>query len=128
MEEVLESSAHAVKEYGKYFGFDSFGDSNVNFWLFVQAKDRWGSFVVQTELMQKLHQRLKTEGIVINYPMRTLQFPDGWAPPLAAGQAPPTATGQPRSRPGRSRPPRDFHLQTESDQGPDGDADGEAPA
>ena len=85
MDEVLESSSHVVKEYGRYFGFDSFGESNVIFWLFVQAKDRWGSFIVQTELMQKLHQRLKTEGIVINYPVRTLQFPKEWGPAAIMG-------------------------------------------
>ncbi|MCH8348889.1 MAG: hypothetical protein J4N78_11520 [Chloroflexi bacterium] len=85
MDEVLESSSHVVKEYGRYFGFDSFGESNVIFWLFVQAKDRWGSFIVQTELMQKLHQRLKTEGIVINYPVRTLQFPKEWGPDAIMG-------------------------------------------
>lgn len=78
MKEVLETDPNAIKEYGGWFGFDSFGDSNVTFWLFVQAKDRWGSFVLQTALMQRLHQRFKQENIAINYPMRTLQFPKEW--------------------------------------------------
>ena len=80
MAEQLNDSPHAVKEYGTWFAFDSFGDSNVNFWLFLQAKDRWGSFVLQSALIKRLHQRFGEEGIVINYPMRTLQFPDGWGP------------------------------------------------
>ena len=50
MNEILDTEPYAVKDYGSFFGYDSFGDSNVSFWLFVQAKDRWGSFVVQTEL------------------------------------------------------------------------------
>ncbi len=128
MNELIAVSPTAVREYGTWFAFDAFGESNVNFWLFLQARDRIASFTLQSELIKNLHRRFKTEGIVINYPMRTLQFPDGWAPPLATGQAPPSATVQPGSSPGRSRPPRDFHLQTESDQGPDGDAGGEAPA
>ena len=124
MDEVLESSEHAVKEYGKYFGFDSFGDSNVIFWLFVQAKDRWGSFVVQTELMQKLHQRLKFEGITINYPMRTLQFPKEWGP--EAMQARPgvrTASrvnGRGTLRRGRRRRARDVYV-PHDDGNPGGD-------
>jgi len=80
MDTIIESHPMAVKEYGKYFAFDNFGDSNVNFWLFVQATDRWGSFVVQSEMMKLLHKRFREEGIVINYPVRTLQFPEGWGP------------------------------------------------
>jgi len=80
MDTIIESHPMAVKEYGKYFAFDKFGDSNVNFWLFVQAIDRWGSFVVQSEMMKLLHKRFKEEGIVINYPVRTLKFPEGWSP------------------------------------------------
>ena len=86
MDEVLETSTHGVKEYGGWFGFDSFGDSNVNFWLFVQAKDRLASFGLKTALMQRLHQRFNEEGIVINYPVRTLQFPPEWGPEKAVQQ------------------------------------------
>ncbi|PKB81802.1 MAG: hypothetical protein BZY88_05745 [SAR202 cluster bacterium Io17-Chloro-G9] len=80
MGQVLDESTDAVREYGNFFGFDSFGDSNVNFWLFLQARDRWGAFNLQTALMEKLHRRFKEEGIIINYPMRTLEFPEGWGP------------------------------------------------
>ena len=80
MDEVIANEPMAVKDYGKYFAFDKFGESNVNFWLFIRATDRWGSFVVQSALMKLLHKRFKEEGIAINYPMRTLQFPEGWGP------------------------------------------------
>ncbi len=80
MNRVLESSPHGVKEYGAYFGFDNFGESNVDFWLFVQAKDRLASFELRSELINKLHQRFDEEGIVINYPVRALQFPNGTSP------------------------------------------------
>lgn len=75
MDQVLENEPSAVKEYGGWFGFDNFGDSNVNFWLFVQARDRLAGFELRTALIQRLHQRFRIEGIVINYPMRTLEFP-----------------------------------------------------
>ena len=80
MDTIIDSHPMAIKEYGKYFAFDNFGDSNVNFWLFVQATDRLGSFVVQSDMMKLLHKRFQEEGIVINYPVRTLQFPEGWTP------------------------------------------------
>ena len=88
MDEVLETSPAAVKEYGGWFGFDKFGESNVNFWLFVQAKDRLAGYDLQTALIQHLHRSFKKEGIVINYPMRSLEFPKNWpvdGPPQLPG-------------------------------------------
>ena len=85
MRDELESNPNAVTDYGAWFAFDSFGDSNVNFWLFVQARDRLGSFYLQSGLIKRLHRRFKELGIVINYPMRTLQFPDGWGPDALPG-------------------------------------------
>ena len=76
MDEVMEANPQdAVPDYGAWFGFDSFGDSNVNFWLFMQSRDRLASFRLRTELIQRLHRRLNDEGIVINYPVRTIQLP-----------------------------------------------------
>ncbi len=80
MREELETHPNALKDYGAWFAFDSFGESNVHFWLFVQADDRLGSFYLQSALIKRLHRRFREEGIVINYPMRTLQFPEGWGP------------------------------------------------
>ena len=80
MDQVLGQHPGAVREYGGYFGYDAFGESNIDFWLFVQAKDRLASFEVRTELIKQLHARLTAEGITINYPVRTLRFPDGWVP------------------------------------------------
>ena len=78
MKRVLAEHPGAVLDYGAYFGYDNFGESNVDFWLFVQAKDRLASFEVRSELIKQLHAQLAAEGITINYPVRTLHFPDGW--------------------------------------------------
>ena len=77
MNSLLESSPYGVKDYGAYFGFDSFDESNVGFWLFVQAKDRLASFELRSALINELHRRFDQEGIVINYPVRSLHFPSG---------------------------------------------------
>ena len=108
MDELLDTDPKAVKEYGGWFGFDSFGDSNVNFWLFVQARDRLASFEIQSALMKNLHQRLRQEGIVINYPVRTLQFPDEFNPETVLrqnGLSQSARSGQ-RNRRRRGRPAR----------------------
>jgi len=76
MDMVIHDSPNANEKWGGFFGIKSFDDSNITFWLFVQANDRLSSFSLKTTLMQNLHDRLNNEGIVINYPVRTLQ----WAP------------------------------------------------
>ena len=81
MNGILETSPHGVKEYGAYFGFENFGESNVDFWLFVQAQDRLASFELRSALIHELHRRFDEEGIVINYPVRSIQFPNGASPP-----------------------------------------------
>ena len=58
-----------------WFGFDEFGDSNIGFWVLMQAKTRIGSFVVTNELIKQLHARFAKEQIEINYPVRKLVYP-----------------------------------------------------
>ena len=81
MQKVEREHPGVVQDYGVYFGYDTFGESNVDFWLFMQAKNRLDSFEVRSELIKQLHARLTDEGITINYPVRTLHFPNGSAPP-----------------------------------------------
>ena len=102
MDQVLREHPGAVPEYGAYFGYDTFGESNVDFWLFVQAKDRLASFEVRSELIKQLHARLTEEGITINYPVRTLHFPDGWNPQDGT-PLPPQVSSVPRPAVSRSR-------------------------
>ena len=73
--QVVEEMPEAIKEGQPWFGYERFGDSNVDFWVWVQAKDRVSSFILKSELMVRLHERFAQEGIEINYPMRKLIFP-----------------------------------------------------
>ena len=42
----------------------------------MQATDRIGSFTLTSEIIKAIHARFLLEGITINYPVRTLQFPE----------------------------------------------------
>ena len=128
MGNLLETDPNGVKEYGAWFGFESFGDSNVVFWLFLQAKHRLASFELQSALIRDLQQRFTEEGIVINYPVRSLRFPDGWSPGGMARQdvgEEGRGTASPRSTPpqGRRRPQTGVNLPGEAPS----DAAGEGP-
>lgn len=102
MRQVESEHPGVVKDYGVYFGYDTFGENNVDFWLFMQASSRLASFEVRTALIKQLHARLIDEGITINYPVRTLHFPDGWTPD---GQPPATEQAARSRRPSTpSRP------------------------
>jgi hypothetical protein len=65
--------------------------------------------------MQNLHQRLRNEGIVINYPVRTLQFPKEWGPEGVLGTGSSEALRQDnrkysRYRVARRRPRPGSHI------------------
>ncbi len=79
--ETIAANPEAEKEE-PWFGYERFGDSNIDFWVFLQAKDRVGSFIVTNDLIKRLHARFQQEGIEINYPVRKVVF-DSPAPPGA---------------------------------------------
>ena len=104
--EVIRECPGAVKDAEPWFGFDNFGDSNIDFWFFIQAVDRLGTFAVKSDMVKRLHQRFRQEGIEINYPVRRLVFPPrNGAPSAMEAQevVPPSAT--PRRRTRRPRDP-----------------------
>lgn len=68
--EVIDELEEADKSFAPCFGYDEFGDSNITFWLWVQAKDRLASFKMKSELIKRLHISFVREGIVHNYPVR----------------------------------------------------------
>ena len=117
MNDLVENDPNAIRSYGSWFAFDAFGESNVNFWLFLQSRDRLASFNLQSSLIKNLHRRFKEEDITINYPVRTLQFPDGFSLETAIAQA--TAPPRPPRPPRASRPPRDYNSSNEEQEGPD---------
>ena len=73
---IVVESEHAVTETEPRSGFSTFGDSNIDFWVFLQATDRAGSFQLKSQLIKQIHRRFNEEGIVINYPIRHLVVDD----------------------------------------------------
>ena len=79
-QKVIDNTDGADKGMAPWFGFETFGDSNIDFWVWVQANSRVASFIVKSELIKALHERFGAEGISINYPMRHLVFPESGLP------------------------------------------------
>ncbi len=84
--ELIEELDEAVKTFEPGFGYEEFGESNINFWVWLQAKDRIASFRVKSELIKRLKTRFDREGIIINYPVRTyMHLPEGTPPGFFPG-------------------------------------------
>ena len=56
--------------------FHTFGDFNINFTIFLQARDAVSQFVLRHQFIKELHRRYRQEGIIIPFPIRTLLLPD----------------------------------------------------
>ena len=80
MEELRREHPGAHGDTEPIFRYDAFDDSNIAFYMVVRARDRLASFVIRSELIKQLRSRLAAESIIINYPMRKLQFPEGLLP------------------------------------------------
>ena len=73
---LISESEQAIKDIDPFFGFSNFGDSNIDFFVFLQAIDRAGTFRLKSQLIKRIHERFGKEGIEINYPVRRLVFPE----------------------------------------------------
>ncbi len=69
---VRDDLEEAIDDFDPVVRFSDFGESNIDFNVIMQARDRLGSFVVKHELIKRLHSRFGQEGIEINYPVRKL--------------------------------------------------------
>jgi len=72
--EVIAELPEAANTDDAFFAFEEFGDSNINFWVWLYAIDRRATFRVKSELIKRLHSRFRREGIVINYPVRLISY------------------------------------------------------
>jgi small-conductance mechanosensitive channel len=78
---VIEELDEADKTFEPWVIFEEFGDSNINFMIWLRAKDRLGSFRLRSEIIKRLKAALDKEGIMINYPARLLTFDPETMPP-----------------------------------------------
>ena len=77
---LIQESDDAITDTAPFFGFSNFGDSNIDFFIFLQAVDRSGTFKVKSELIKRIHTRFTAENIEINYPVRKLLIPESEIP------------------------------------------------
>ncbi len=73
--EVMDSLECGVKTFEPFIRYHTFGDSSINFSVILRTNEFIGQYVLKHEFIKKLDARYKKEGVVIPFPIRTLDIP-----------------------------------------------------
>lgn len=75
---LVEEVTGADPKHKPFVRFSSFADSSINFYVNIRLRSYNDMFRVRHEYIKRLHKRFNEEGIVIPFPIRTLDFPKGF--------------------------------------------------
>jgi len=73
--EVLDDLDCGVKGFDPFIRYHTFGDSSINFTVILRTNEFVGQYLLKHEFVKRLHARYNKEGIVIPFPIRTLDIP-----------------------------------------------------
>ncbi len=69
---VMNEVEGGVPGYEPFLRFHTFGDSSINFTVYLQAQEYNDLYLVKHEFVKRLHKRYNEEGIEIPFPIRTI--------------------------------------------------------
>lgn len=72
--EVMQTVPGGVPEFEPFIRYHTFGDSSIDFTVIMRAREFLDHYRVKHEFIKRLHERYKKEGIVIPFPIRTLDI------------------------------------------------------
>jgi small-conductance mechanosensitive channel len=72
--QIMKSVPEAVAEFEPFIRYNRFGESSVDFTVILRAREYTGNFVIKHEFIKALARRFASEGIVIPFPIRALNF------------------------------------------------------
>jgi len=70
---VMAGVEKGVPEFDPFIRYHTFGDSSINFTVILRTREVVGRYLIQHEFIKRLHRRYREEGIVIPFPIRTLE-------------------------------------------------------
>lgn len=71
--EVMARVPGGVPEFDPFIRYHTFADSSINFTAILRAKEFADQYLIKHEFVKQLHRRFADEGIVIPFPIRTLE-------------------------------------------------------
>jgi len=72
--EVLTGVPGGKKDFEPFIRYHTFGESSINFTVILRAEEFVDGYLLKHEFVKRLHKRFKEEGIVIPFPIRTLDI------------------------------------------------------
>jgi len=84
-EETMKTVTGGVPEFLPFIRYHTFNDFSIDFTVILRAKEFVDNYMIKHEFIKRLHKRYAAEGIVIPYPIRTLDWNDGSQPLKVSG-------------------------------------------
>jgi small-conductance mechanosensitive channel len=78
--EVLRDVEGGVVSFEPFIRYHTFNDSSIDFSVILRAKEFVNQYLLKHEFVKRLHKRYQDEGIVIPFPIRTLDYKQGTRP------------------------------------------------
>jgi small-conductance mechanosensitive channel len=72
--EVLHEVEGGARDFEPLIRFHTFNESSIDFTVVLRAREFADQYLLKHEFVKRLHRRYKTEGIVIPFPIRTLDL------------------------------------------------------
>ena len=79
-EEILKTVQGGVPEFMPFIRYHTFNDFSIDFTVILRVKEFVDNYLVKHEFIKRLHKRFNEEGIIIPYPIRTLDWNEGSGP------------------------------------------------
>ena len=79
-EDVLKTVPGGVEDFKPFIRYHTFADFSINFSVILRGKEFVDGYLLKHEFMKRLKKRYDQEGIVIPYPIRTLDWNKGSEP------------------------------------------------
>ncbi|KPJ61090.1 MAG: hypothetical protein AMJ46_03770 [Latescibacteria bacterium DG_63] len=71
---VMQTVEGGIPEFDPFVRYHTFGDSSINFTMILRATGFEDSYRIKHEFVKMLHKRFNEEGVVIPFPIRTLDI------------------------------------------------------
>ncbi|MCK4852433.1 MAG: mechanosensitive ion channel family protein [Candidatus Omnitrophica bacterium] len=84
-EEILKKVEGGVGDFKPFIRYHTFDDFSINFTVILRAKEFVDGYLIKHEFIKRLHKRYKDEGIVIPFPIRTLEWDKDLPPVRVSG-------------------------------------------
>lgn len=71
---VMNEVPGGVPEFDPFIRYHTFADSSINFTVILRGREFVDQYLIKHEFIKRLHARFDREGIVIPFPMRTIEM------------------------------------------------------